>query len=67
MEGFALIDTGIWSIVPPLWRSDWRFLRRRCIPPSRLAFLLAGDYTFTIVALDLARSLMRSAGSPNDG
>ena len=39
MEGFALIDTGIWSIVPPLLALGLALLTKEVY--SRLAFLLA--------------------------
>lgn len=65
MEGFALIDTGIWSIVPPLLALGLALLTKEVYSSLTIGvFVGMVIYTFTIDGVDSARSLMRSAWLP---
>ena len=65
MEGFALIDTGIWSIVPPLLALGLALLTKEVY-----SSLTIGVFVGMVIlpspsmALDSARSLMRSVWFP---
>ena len=54
MEGFALIDTGIWSIVPPLLALGLALLTKEVYSSLTIGvFVGMVIYTFTIDGLSL--------------
>ena len=60
MEGFALIDTGIWSIVPPLLALGLALLTKEVYSSLTIGVFVG----MVIYTLDSARSLMRSVWFP---